>query len=223
MTTPVLLAAGAIKTAVEGLLAASPSAFRVAYGTAGALRDRVLAGEAADAVATSEEAMGALRDAGLLRGEAIRLGAAATAVAVRDGAPRRPVHDADSLRAALLNADGIAWADPASGATGGRHFARVIEDLGIADAVRAKSRLFPFGVEAVAACGRGEAELAVSQATEIVGRPGVWLLGPLPPPYALSTAYAAAMLTETPAARDLLDLLTGEAAREALAAIGFTR
>lgn len=220
MNPPILFAAGAIKTAVEHLLASGAWAGPppvIHYGTAGALRDRVLAGEPADVVVTSEEHLAKLRALAVLP-----LGAAGTGLALRDGAPRRPINTPEALRATLLAAESIAWADPASGATGGRHFAKVIADLGIEAAIRARSRLFDFGVEAVAACGRGEVELAVSQATEIAGRPGVSLLGLFPPPYDLSTAYAAGALRETPEARALLALLDSEAARAALAAIGFT-
>lgn len=221
MTAPVLLAAGAIKTAVERLLAAGawpgpPPLVR--YGTAGALAGRVLAGEPADVVVTSTEHLARLAPLAVLP-----LGEAGTGLALRDGAPRRPMRDAAGFRAALLAAESIGWADPASGATGGRHFERVIAALGIEREIRAKGRLYDFGVEAVAACGRGEVELAVSQATEILGRPGVSLMGLFPPPHDLSTAYAAGALNDGPAARALMALLGGEAARAALAAIGFTQ
>jgi molybdate transport system substrate-binding protein len=219
---PILLAAGAIKTAVEHLL--ESGAWQgpppdVRYGTAGALRDRVLAGEVADVVVTSDEALAKLP---ILPGRRVPMGAAGTGLALRDGAPRRPIDTAEGFRAALLAAESIGWADPARGATGGRHFEKVIAALGIAEEVRAKGVLFPFGVEAVAACGRGEVELAVSQATEIIDRPGVSLLGLFPPPHDLSTGYSAGALRDTPGAAALLALLSGAAARQALAVIGFT-
>ncbi|WP_372623253.1 substrate-binding domain-containing protein [Falsiroseomonas sp.] len=224
MSAPVLLAAGAVKTAVERLL--EGGAWRgelpvVHYGTAGALRDRVLAGEAADVVVTSDEGLAKLREAGLLK-RVLPLGSAGTGLALRGGATARPVDTVEGFRAALLDAASIGWADPARGATGGRHFEKVITALGIEAEVRAKGTRFPFGVEAVAACGRGEVELAVSQATEIIGRPGVSLLGLFPPPHALSTAYAAAALREGAAAEALMALFGSGAARRAMAEIGFT-
>jgi molybdate transport system substrate-binding protein len=224
MSAPLLLAAGAVKTAVERLL--EGGAWRgeppiVQYGTAGALRDRVLAGEAADVVVTSEEGLAKLREAGLVRRE-LPLGAAGTGLALRDGATARPIDTAEGFRAVLLAAASIGWADPARGATGGRHFEKVIAALGIEEQVRAKGTRFPFGVEAVAACGRGEVELAVSQATEIIGRPGVSLLGLFPPPHDLSTFYASAALRDGPAADALMALFGSEAARRAMAEIGFT-
>jgi molybdate transport system substrate-binding protein len=171
----------------------------------------------------SDAALEILATKGLLRREAILpLGRAGTGLALRDGAPRRPIGTPDSLKAALLAAESIGWADASSGATAGRHFEGVIAALGIADAVRAKATLFRFGVEAVAGCGRGEVELAVSQVTEIVNRPGVSLLGELPEPFALSTGYAAAPLEDTARARAILDRLAAADTRAALRAIGFT-
>jgi molybdate transport system substrate-binding protein len=226
MSAPVFLAAGAVKTAVESLLARGAwqgDAPRIVFGTVGALRDRILAGEAFDATVLSAEAMEVAAARGLVDRATVRtLGVAGIGLAVRQGLDLPAIDTEQGLLAALEAAGSIAWADPASGATAGRHFARVIERLGVADAVRRKSRLFPFGVEAVAACERCEADIAVSQATEIVGRPGVRLLGLFPAPHALATAYAVAAAPGSAAAGGVIATLAGEAGRAALAAIGFT-
>lgn len=223
--TPALFACGAVKTALERLAWPPLGAPAIAWGTVGALRDRVLVGgERPAAVVLSDAALDALAERGLVRREAILpLGRAGTALARRDGAPRRPVSTPDELREALLAAESVGWADARSGATAGAHFERVVEALGVAAPVRAKAILFRFGVEAVAACGRGEVELVVSQATEIVGRPGVSLLGELPAPFALSTGYAAAPLADADPgeARAILALLASPEARAALGATGF--
>ncbi len=210
---------GAVKSALEDR--AWPA--QVAWGTVGALRDRVLAGERPAVVILSDAALEALAKAGhVARAAILRLGATGTGLALRDGAPRRPIGDAAALRAALLAAESISWADGSSGATAGRHFEGVIAALGIAEAVRAKARLVRFGVEAVAACGRGEVELAVSQSTEIIDRPGVSLLGEFPPPFALSTSYAAAALDESALACAVMAALAAPETQAALRKIGFS-
>jgi molybdate transport system substrate-binding protein len=223
----VFLAAGAVKTAVEALLAQpgvwGPETPRVHFGTVGALRDRILAGEAFDVAVLSDEAMEQVAERGLVaRATILRLGVTGIGMAVRAGLALPAIDTEAGLLAALEAARSIAWADPAGGATAGRHFAGVIAALGIEAKVRAKSRLFPFGVEAVAACERGEADLAVSQATEIVGRPHVRLLGLLPPPHALRTGYSIAAQADNAAARAVIAAMTGDAGRAALAAIGFS-
>jgi molybdate transport system substrate-binding protein len=221
MTAP-LFACGAVKTALEHI--DWPDQPETAWGTVGALRDRVLAGERPAVIIVSDAALEQLAQRGLIRREAIvPMGKAGTGLALRDGATRRDIATPDGLKAALLAADSIGWADASSGATAGKHFEGVIAKLGIAEAVRAKATLFRFGVEAVAACGRGEVELAVSQVTEIVNRPGVSLLGELPPPHDLSTGYAAAALDDSAAARAILARLGAPDTRAALAAIGFTQ
>jgi molybdate transport system substrate-binding protein len=222
----VFLAAGAVKTAVESLLAAGAwvgERPQVSFATVGALRDRILAGEAFDATVLSAEAMALVAGRGLVDRASIRtLGVTGMGLAVRQGLDLPPIDTEQGLLAALGQATRIAWADPSGGATAGRHFAGVIERLGIADAIRSRSMLYPFGVEAVAACERGEADVAVSQATEIVGRPGVRLLGLFPQPHALATAYAAAARPGSAKAADLIATLASPAGRAALAAIGFT-
>ncbi len=221
MTAP-LYACGAVKTALEQL--DWPGRPETVWGTVGALRDRVLEGERPAVIIVSDAALEQLAQRGLIRRQQIvSMGQAGTGLALRDGAPRRDISTPEGLRAALLAAESIGWADASSGATAGKHFEGVIAKLGIADAVRAKATLFRFGVEAVAACGRGEVELAVSQVTEIVNRPGVSLLGELPPPYDLSTGYAAAPLDDGEAARAILARLAAADAAAALAAIGFTQ
>jgi molybdate transport system substrate-binding protein len=221
MAAPLAFFCGAVKTALEHADWPAPAP-DIIWGTVGALRDRVLAGERPAVAILSDAAMEALAAQGLVRPGAIRpLGRTGTGIALRDGAPRRPIATPAELSAALLAAESIGWADASSGATGGRHFERVIAALGIAEAVRAKARLFRFGVDAVAACGRGEVELAISQSTEIVGRPGVSLLGEFPAPYALSTGYAAAPVVDGPDARAILDVLAAPAVQAALRAIGF--
>lgn len=213
---------GAVKTAFEHM--AWPGSPPIAWGTVGALRDRVLAGERPAVIIVSDAAIVQLAEKGLVRRDAVlSMGRTGTGLAVRDGAPRRPIGTPAELKVALLACGSIAWADASSGATAGKHFEGVIAKLGIAAEMHAKAKLVRFGVEAVEACGRGEVELAVSQSTEIVNRPGLSLLGEFPAPFALSTGYAAAPVAEGELARATMAQLASPAARAALDAIGFRR
>jgi ABC-type molybdate transport system substrate-binding protein len=82
--------------------------------------------------------------------------------------------------------------------------------------------MFPFGVDAVEALARGEVDLAVSQATEIITQPGVTMLGLFPPPFDLTTAYGATALSDTDGARRFLLKLQEPLAAAALRRAGFT-
>ena len=78
-------------------------------------------------------------------------------VAVRAGAFKPDISSVDALRSALLNAKSITYINPAKG-TSGKHFASVLEQLGIAAQVQSKTLLGDAGfvVEPVA---RGEIEM----------------------------------------------------------------
>ncbi|MBI0535899.1 ABC transporter substrate-binding protein [Roseomonas sp. KE2513] len=224
--SPLIFAAGATKHAVEELQEALRAAGRpvpeAAYDTVGALRDRVLAGERPAVVLLSAEAVSAIAARTALPAEGVAVvGRTGVGLAAPAGRNVPDVSTPEALRAALLAAETVAVADPARGATAGRHFMTALDRLGIAEAMRPKLRLVPFGVEGVAMAARGEVPLAVSQATEITDRPGVQLVGLLPDALQLWTVYQVAMLREDETARGLMRLLTSEAARAAFARIGF--
>ncbi len=225
-TSPPILAAGAVKHAVEEVLAAERTAGRpapeAAFDTVGALRDRILGGERPAVALLSAEAIAAIAARGLVPADAVvEVGRTGVALAAPAGRPAPDISTPESFRAALLAAESLAFADPARGATAGRHFAALLDRLGIVEAMRPKLRLVPFGVEGVTMASRGEVALAVSQATEIVGRPGVQLVGLLPDALQLWTVYRAAAVRDDEEARATLRLFTGETARAAFARIGF--
>ena len=56
--------------------------------------------------------------------------------------------------------------------------------------------MFPFGVEVIAALGRNELDVGVSQATEIVTNDKVEFVGFLPNPLQVWTIYEAAILRD---------------------------
>jgi molybdate transport system substrate-binding protein len=187
------------------------------------LRDRVLTGDSADVVVLSEAGMAALEKAGKVAGgSAVDLGRISVALAVRKGAQVPDVASPDALKQALLSASSIAHADPARGATAGAHFARVLEQLGIAEQVKARVTVLPFGGDVIAEVARGRFEIGVSQSSEIVAHPGVTLAGRLPAPYGHSTRYLAAKPIGAGARADsVLSFLQTAPARSAFADFGF--
>jgi molybdate transport system substrate-binding protein len=190
------------------------------------MRDRLLAGEPADVLILSRALIdGLARDGHVVGASAKDIGAVETAVAVRGGDAMPPVGDAADLRAALLGADAIHFPDPEQ-ATAGIHFAKVMEELGIADEVA--SRLLPAANGATAmrelAASKSRRPIGCTQATEIIATPGIVLVAPLPPGCDLATVYACALATKSQAAAEaaeLIALLTGDAARDARRRLGF--
>lgn len=101
-------------------------------------------------------------------------------VAVKEGAPRPDISTPDALRKTLLDAKSIAHPDPKGGGFTGAYLDRMFEQLGIADVVRPKVKLgfaFAGGVDSIA---KGEVELGLFNASEILPVKGVTLVGMLP-------------------------------------------
>ena len=225
----VVLCPNALATAVgqvaEDHRAATGVGARIITGTAGGLAAQAIHGSAADVIISTTPAVIDLERRGVARpGSRAEVGVIFIGVAVKKDAPVPDVSTPDALKRALLAARSIGYADPARGGTGGVIFARVLRDLGVKDAVQAKTRLFDQGTQALDAVARGEIELAVSPVSEIVVRDGLQLAGRLPAELDARPSYSAAVLAASSApaaARALIERLLSPSGHAALKAVGF--
>jgi molybdate transport system substrate-binding protein len=148
-----------------------------------------------------------------------------TALAVRGADPQVTVREAADLRNALLAADAIFVPDTKA-STAGIHVAKVLAQLGIADDVAARLRVFPNGATAMRELAASDARrpIGCTQSTEIISTDGVKLSGSLPPGCELATMYTAgitAQAAHAPEAKILIGLLTGAGPREQRERAGF--
>lgn len=196
------------------------------FGAVGAMRDKLLAGEACDLLILSQALIDQLAaDGHILRDSVTPLGVVKTGVAVRAGEPHPDVSSGDALRAALRRASGIYFPDPQK-ATAGIHFMKVLQSLGVDGDLRERLRTFPNGATAMGEMARsGEsAPIGCTQVTEILFTSGVELVGLLPREFELATTYTAAVCTQArhpQAAREFIALLAGEQAAPVRADCGF--
>jgi molybdate transport system substrate-binding protein len=194
------------------------------YGLAAALRKRIADGEAADVIILTRPMMDDLQSQNKLSPSGIlTVGGTAVSVAAREGAAKPDISSADALKSALLSAKSIAYGDPAMGGVSSVHFAGVLNRLGIAEQVKPKTTLLR-DVVAGEAIAKGEAELAVGQASEIVPFKGAQLVGPLPGEFASVTVFAAGIGIGTKsldAANAFAQFLTGGVAASVLKKKGF--
>lgn len=121
-------------------------------------------------------------------------------VAVNEKAPSPDISTPEAFKAALLAAKSVVYIDPTRG-TSGKHLAIVMKDLGILEAVNAKTK-FGSGGYVVEPVGRGEIEFGMHQITEILPVKGVKLVGPLPASLQKETLYYGAT---TPSTRNRAD------------------
>lgn len=192
------------------------------FDTAGATEQRFRADtEAALLITTAPlirdaETSGALKD-----GISIPFGSTVAGVAVPPGSLKPDVSSPEKLKAALLAAKRIAVSDPARGATVGTHFMKVIEALGIKDAVQPKIIFASDGIETMRLVVEKKADLGVSQSSEIVQASQNSLAGPFSKEFALATDFSLWHRNNiSPAVKDFVARLSAPAAREKLAAEG---
>lgn len=149
------------------------------YGSSpDALPMRIKAGEAMDVCFMIKAAMtDQVRQGNLLAGTAVDLAESRVGVAVRAGLPRPDIASVDSLRATLLAAKSVAFSE---GASGKYIVGTLFPELGIADAMKAKSVPIS-GRELVGtAVERGDADVGLQQISELRAIPGIQYVGPLP-------------------------------------------
>ena len=174
-------------------------------GYAAPLR-REIAGGAAFDVAILVGALDDLVAQGrIAAGTPVALGRSGYGLAIRQGAPKPDIASADAFKRTLLGAASVGYAqDGGSGA----YFVRLLERLGIAEAM--KPRLRP-GADPQAAVARGEIEMTVNGIVPILRAPGVELVGPLPgelQSYSTFVAGISASARDPAAAAALLTYLT---------------
>jgi molybdate transport system substrate-binding protein len=99
---------------------------------------------------------------------------------VPTGTAKPPIGNAEELKAALLGAKTIVYAFPAGGGAAGVHIAKVIDGLGVADQVKAKTRFGAGGDVTEVTMAQGPGAFGMTQISEIVHKPGAEFVGPFP-------------------------------------------
>jgi len=172
----------------------------VTSGTLGAVQERLLGSQGADVVVLPGPTVELLDKAGKLRaGSRISLARVGIGIAVRQGSPLPDVSTVDAVRKTLLAARSIVHSDPQGGGFTGAHIGRVIERLGIADAVKPKVTLMFAISGGMAAVAKGDAEIGLFNISEILPTPGAALAGALPAELQNYIAFAGALHAESPA------------------------
>lgn len=218
-----------VRSAAEDLFAqfeaASGHKLVVTWGTAPMLVKRIEGGETADVLILSRAGLDALSQQGkVMRGSEVPLASSGVGIAVKAGAPKPDISTPDALKRTLLEAKSIAYTEPSAGGASGVYFAKLLERMGIADAMKAKTRFASAGGNAASLLVSGDAELAVQQKPELMAVSGVEVVGPLPGDFDHVTAFVAGVSSTSKnadAARALLKFLQTPEAAKIFTASGF--
>jgi molybdate transport system substrate-binding protein len=183
-----VLSVGTMRAALQELApafeATSGNKLKIEYATAGDIEKKVAAGDEIDvAILTKPRVDKLVSQAKIVGGSTQPLGRTQIGLAVKKGAAKPDISSVEAFKKALLSAQSVAYADPASGATSGQHLAQAFEKLGVAAELKTKTRLVPAGDaqprvgEAVAS---GEAAIGISPISGLMEVQGIDVVGPLP-------------------------------------------
>lgn len=217
-----------VRSAAEGLFAlfekSSGHKLTITWGTAPMLVKRIEAGETADVVILSRAGIDALKQQGKIApGSDVTLAGSGVAIAVKAGARKPDISTPEALKRTLLACKSIAYSEPSAGGASGVYFARLLERMGIAEAMKPKTKYPPAGGFSASLLMSGEAELAVQQKPELLHVAGTEIVDFLPGDLNVVTEFAAGIMPgskNADTAKALIDSLRTPDAKAAFRAKG---
>jgi molybdate transport system substrate-binding protein len=215
------LISNALKTSMPDLAPqfdkATGHKLAISYGSTEPLSERIAKGEAVDFAVVGNGAAERLIKQGRLVGAAHAVIArSGLGVAIRKGAPKPDLGTVEAFKRTMLNAKSIAYNERG---LSGIYLQALFKRLGIADALKAKTK----DSAGATTVGKGEAEIGISQASEVALVAGVDLGGLLPAEVQNYTVFTGAVVTaakQPEAARALLAFLASPAAVAVMKAKG---
>jgi molybdate transport system substrate-binding protein len=225
-----LLCAGAMHGVIDALdttfVSIVGKPVKASFTNSGGVKARVMAGESADVAISTAAAIDELARHGKVS-SMTALARSPIGVAVRAGEVRPDIGSVEAFEVALIAAKSIAIADPATGSPSGNYLAGMFERLSLTELLRDKLRYVGGGAGGVVVVGeavaRGDAEMAIQQMPELVGVPGLDVVGELPAELQQATVFSAAVVATTSdeaAARRLIACLASPQAAAAIRAKG---
>ena len=203
----------------------SGNAVAVEYGLIGALTSRLAKDEVADVAILADGQIGDLEKQGkIVAGSRIGVAKLGLGAFIRKDSSKLNLGSADAFKQTLITAKTIAYVDPATGAPSGTYMAKLIDRLGIAEQMKAKTKLTAPEKPLFDAVVGGDADIGFTLISEIVAEPAVDLAGPLPPDIQNNVPYAAGLVVagkQQDGGKALIAFLTSPSSLTVMKAKGF--
>jgi molybdate transport system substrate-binding protein len=187
---------GISSMATRQILADLASAYQAATGQAVAIESvggvdaakRIRAGEAFDLAVLASDALGQLvADGSLIAGSIVNMAESPMAMAVRTGGARPDPLDEAAVRAVMAGGGRIGISTGPSGA----HVLKLARDWGLETEVSARIVQAKPGIPVAKLLADGEVEIGFQQLSEMLGAPGIDIVGLLPASLQPGTVFAA--------------------------------
>jgi molybdate transport system substrate-binding protein len=220
-----VLASNGIKAVVEDLRPQTEHAIghsiSVQYRPTAALKQEIDAGEPFDVVIVTVESIAQMSKEGKTTGgEGTPISRVGVGIGIRKGGARPDISTPEALKRALLGAKAIAY-----GSTGAStpYITRMLDTLGIADTMKAKTLLFDTSDGTNGAVAEGKADFGITLVSEILPVKSLELLGPFPDEFQGYVRFSAAVSVSAKnpeAANALIKFLAGPDALSSIKARG---
>jgi molybdate transport system substrate-binding protein len=218
-----ILSANGARLIMEALVPeferATSNKVTISYNEAGILRKSILDGEAFDLTFLPAGWNEIQRK---ISGNPLPIAHTDLGMAVLANMPKPDTSSNEALKRTLLAAKSIVYTDPKTGGISGVLFAQMIEQLGIADEINKKSKVVASQINATFVT-KGEADLAVQLANEILAVPGVQFV-PMSPEFHASVTFSGAIAAaskEPAVAKALIQFLTAPNAARVIRSKGY--
>jgi molybdate transport system substrate-binding protein len=197
----------------------------ISFGTPGAMRERLVQGEAADVAVQIAAILPDLEKAGrIVAGTRAEFAASYVGVVVRAGAPKLDLGTPEAIKRAVLAAKTVALSDPKAGTQLGNTFTATAERHGFGAELRSRTKLIAGpGSDVAEAVAKGEADMGVTLISEILPVAGASLGGELPGDFMSPTVISAFQVSgarDPDTAKKFLAFLKSPEARKAIEAKG---
>jgi molybdate transport system substrate-binding protein len=217
-----------VKSAIEELAPkfeqATGNKLNISWGLISGFTKKAQEGDVPDLLIVSRASIDSLTKDGKIAPGGVTLGRSIFAFGVKDGAPKPDISTVDAMKKTLLSAHAVGYTDPAAGGASGVYFTKMIEKLGIADAVKAKSKFPPTAGFVGTLLTDGEVDIAFQSKPELTTTAGVDVIGPPPGDLGHTNVFAAgvgANAKNAAAANAFLKFVTTPEAQAVFKAKGF--
>jgi molybdate transport system substrate-binding protein len=212
-----VLSSNAIKTVLEELVPqfekATEHKVALTLGTAAELKVAIEKGAAFDVAIGTAAGIDDLAKQGKVDANAkAALARSGVGMAVKKGAPKPDISTTEGFKKTLLDAKSIGFVEQGNS---GIYLKTLFVRLGIADQIKDKLKPLPASNPAAHAVANGEAEIGMTQISEILPYPGADLVGPLPADIQLTTVFSAGVAADSKdaaAAKAFLEFFNSSAA-----------
>ena len=217
-----------VKSAIEELAPkfeqATGNKLNISWGLISGFTKKAQEGDVPDVLIVSRASIDSLAKDGKIAPGGPTLGQSIFAFGVKRGAPKPDISNVEALKKTLLSARAVGYTDPAAGGASGVYFAKMIEKLGIAAEIKAKSKFPPPAGFVGTLLTTGEADIAFQSKPELTTTEGVDVVGPPPGDLGQTNVFAAgvgAASKNSEAGQALLKFLTSPEAQAVFKAKGF--